>query len=258
MSAVGSGAERIDAEIVWHDVECGAYAADLALWNELAREAAGPVLELGAGTGRVALRLARAGLDVTAVDSSAELIGELRRRARESGVDLAAEVADARRLSLGRRFAAILAPMQVVHLFGGPGGRADALAACASHLEPGGVLAAALLAEEAVAEVEPGDAEAADARPLPDVRELDGWVYSSLPVDVRVGEGAIEVRRLRQLVSPAGELSERTSSITLDRVSPDRFEAEAADAGFASRERISIPSTDDHVGSVVCVLEASR
>ena len=44
-------------EAIWLEVECGAYAADLALWSELAREAAGPVLELGCGTGRVAVHL---------------------------------------------------------------------------------------------------------------------------------------------------------------------------------------------------------
>ena len=37
--------------MVWHDVECGGYDADLTLWRELAREAGGPVLDVGAGTG---------------------------------------------------------------------------------------------------------------------------------------------------------------------------------------------------------------
>ena len=51
---------------IWHDIECGAYTADLPLWEELA--AGGTVLDVGAGTGRVALRLARAGCAVTALD----------------------------------------------------------------------------------------------------------------------------------------------------------------------------------------------
>ncbi len=49
--AVSATAERA----IWHDAECGAYAADLALWEELAAAAGGPVLDLGCGTGRVAL-----------------------------------------------------------------------------------------------------------------------------------------------------------------------------------------------------------
>ena len=47
--------------VVWHDVECGRYDADLPLWRELAASARRPVLDVGAGTGRVALDLARAG-----------------------------------------------------------------------------------------------------------------------------------------------------------------------------------------------------
>ena len=40
---------------------------------------AGPVLDVGAGAGRVALDLARAGHDVTALDLDAELLAELAR-----------------------------------------------------------------------------------------------------------------------------------------------------------------------------------
>ena len=43
--------------VIWHDIENGSYSADLPLWLELAAEAGGPVLDLGAGTGRVARAL---------------------------------------------------------------------------------------------------------------------------------------------------------------------------------------------------------
>jgi hypothetical protein len=185
------------------------------------------------------------------------LIAELRRRAAERGLAIVAEVADVRRLRLGRRFAAILAPMQLVQLLDGVPGRGAMLAACAEHIDRGGTLAAALLAEDAIAEARPSGPAERGAGPLPDVREVDGWVFSSLPVEVRIGDREIEVRRLRQLVSPAGELSERASTVWLDRVDADAFEAEAEAAGFRPRERIGIPSTADHVGSVVCVLEAA-
>jgi hypothetical protein len=160
-------------------------------------------------------------------------------------------LADARDFSLGQCFAAALAPMQFVHLVGGEGGRASMLAAVAAHLEPGGTLAVALLAEQGA-----GSSAADPAPPLPDVRELDGWVYSSLPIEVRAGTDATEVRRLRQLVSPAGELSEELDLIRLDHLEPGRLEHEAAVAGFSVRERVAVPPTADHVGSIVCVLEA--
>jgi len=60
-------------EVIWHDVECGAYAADLPLWRDLAISHAGPVLDVGAGTGRVSLHLAGQGHRVVALDRGLEL-----------------------------------------------------------------------------------------------------------------------------------------------------------------------------------------
>ena len=37
--------------VIWHDVECGGYGADLPLWRELARSADGRILDLGAAQG---------------------------------------------------------------------------------------------------------------------------------------------------------------------------------------------------------------
>ncbi|MBV9839279.1 MAG: hypothetical protein JO156_14285, partial [Solirubrobacterales bacterium] len=53
--------------VVWHDLECGSYHEDLELWRELARRHGDPVLEIGAGTGRVSLELARRGHRVVAL-----------------------------------------------------------------------------------------------------------------------------------------------------------------------------------------------
>ena len=46
------GGER-SMSVIWHDLECGAYAEDLPLWRALAAEHGDPVLDVGAGTGRV-------------------------------------------------------------------------------------------------------------------------------------------------------------------------------------------------------------
>jgi SAM-dependent methyltransferase len=238
-------------EAIWDQVECGSYTADLALWNELVREAAGPVLELGCGSGRVALRLAAAGSTVTALDRSPALVAELARLADLAEVVIDARVGDAREFDLSGPFAAVLAPMQLVHLLRGPLGRAAMLERVAAHLAPGGLFAAALLTGTA-------DAIGGGEPPLPDVIERQGWVYSSLPIEVRAVAGGLELRRLRQVVSPGGELTEQATAIRLDQLEPDRFEAEAAAFGLERRERIEIPPTADHVGSIVCVLEAPR
>jgi SAM-dependent methyltransferase len=235
---------------VWHDVECASYTADLELWRELARDAGGPVLDIGCGTGRVALDLAGQGHDVTGVDSEPELVRQLLARARARGLRVHAEVVDARALALGARFAVAIAPMQVVQLLGGAPGRAAMLAAARLHLEHGALLAIAIA--DPFEGIPAGEVEP----PLPDVREEDGWVYSSMPVAVRDEDGATAIDRLRQAVSPSGQLTESMVTISLDRLGPAELESEAQAAGFQVLPRRSVPPTADYVGSAVVMLEA--
>jgi SAM-dependent methyltransferase len=238
--------------VLWHDVECGAYRVDLPLWRELADQRDGPLLELGCGSGRVALDLAARGHRVTALDSDAALVGALRRRARERGLRIAAVSADARSLSLPDRFGLAIAPMQVIQLLGGASGRRRLLAAVRRHLKPGGLFAAAL--------ADPFEAVAPDEAlpPLPDVREQSGWVLSSTPVAVRPEPDGVAVDRLRQAVTPQGELSESLFTVRLDRMSASRLEAEAREAGFRPLPARAVPETHDHVGSTVVLLETPR
>ncbi|MET0558289.1 MAG: class I SAM-dependent methyltransferase [Solirubrobacterales bacterium] len=244
------------AEVVWHDAECGSYDADLGLWLQLAERAAGPVLDLGCGTGRVALHLARRGFDVVGVDAEGALIEEL--GARATGLPVRGVVGDARELELGTEFSVVLAPMQLVQLLAGGAERIACLRGIAAHLLPGGLAALAI-----VEEVEE-EAEAAlpshgwDSRPgeppLPDTREVDGVVYSSLPLPTILDGETLLVRRLRQVVSPDGLLSEEESTIPLCLLSADQLEREATSAGLEPLPRLAIPPTADHVGSTVVVL----
>ena len=87
--------------------------------------------------------------------------------------------------------------------------------------------------------------ERAETSPLPDVREVDGWVYSSLPLETVVGNGEIVVRRLRQTVSPEGELSEELDEIWLCALSAGALEREAEAAGLRLAGRRDVPPTDD-------------
>ena len=99
-------APAAERQVIWHDLECGGYEADLALWRELAAEShdgspADPILEVGAGTGYVALRMAKRvgpGGKVYANDLQPEMLDKLRQNAAKAGVvafteALAAEVA---------------------------------------------------------------------------------------------------------------------------------------------------------------------
>jgi ubiquinone/menaquinone biosynthesis C-methylase UbiE len=57
---------------------------DIAFWQHIASAAEGPVLELGCGTGRVALPVARAGATVVGIDRSAPMLDRARKRLKRS------------------------------------------------------------------------------------------------------------------------------------------------------------------------------
>jgi SAM-dependent methyltransferase len=234
----------IGEQTIWHDVECGSYAADLPLWEELAAAADGEILDLGCGTGRVALHLARRGHPMVGVDVEAELLEVLAARGAE--LPLRTVHADARDFELDRRVALALAPMQTLQLLPGAEDRVACLRRVADQLDPGGRFAASILEEMPEPDGSPP--------PLPDVREVDGWVYSSLAVEAAVGPGEIVIHRLRQLVSPDGELSEEPNQIRIATFPAAQLEEEGAAAGLIPVERRQIGPTDIHVGSTVVVL----
>jgi SAM-dependent methyltransferase len=236
-----------EAAVIWHDVECGAYDADLPLWEELAQRCDGPVLDLGCGTGRVALHLARRGHRVIALDREHELILELAERAGDLPVEPIC--ADALDFELTEPVGLALAPMQFLQLLRSSESRVRCLRRVAAAVRPGGLLATALVARLPTSE--------GDLPPLPDVREVDGWIYSSLPTGMGMRGRQLHLKRLRQIVAPDGDLTHEIDEIRLLIVDPRELEAEAAAAGFSPAGRRAIPATEAHVGSVVVLLERS-
>jgi SAM-dependent methyltransferase len=238
---------QLSAQVIWHDLECGAYAADLPVWRSLAEEYRGPLLDVGAGTGRVTLDLARRGHRVTALDSDPALIAELARRA--DGLPITTLHCDARELDSDERFGLIIVPMQTVQLLGGERGRRRFLETAVRHLHAGGVLAVAIT--EVLEPFSLGDGY---ARPLPDIRELGGIVYSSQPTAVREDRDGFILERLRETIRPDGAREVEHDLIRLDRVVASQLEREARTVGLRAGGRESVAATDDHVGSVVVIL----
>ena len=238
--------------VVWHDVECGGYAEDLPLWRALAGAVApGPVLDLGAGTGRVTLDLAARGVEVWALDIDPELLAAL--RARAGARQVRTVVADARGFALGAdapAFALALAPMQTVQLLGGSSGRAGMLRCVHAVLRPGALLACALSNV-----LEGYDADDFDV-PHPDMREVAGVVYASRPTAVRDRGDGFVLERVRERVAADGTRTVSDDAVRLDRVPAEVLEAEGRAAGFTVEPRLEVAETEDHVGSEVVVLRA--
>jgi SAM-dependent methyltransferase len=239
--------------VIWHDVECGGYAADLTLWEELADSVDGAILELGCGSGRVALHLAQRGHTVVGLDIDDELVAAFGQRS--VGLPAQAECEDARAFRLDANFALVLAPMQLIQLFPRRGERIACLSSVADHLQAGDRAAFALAEAVLPGTNERIDGSIAEPIAIPDTRELDGWVYSSLPLDTDVNRERIRVRRLRQTVAPNGELNEQVSEIDLQQLDADALEAEAARAGLKPAGRLNVDATEMHVGSTVVLLE---
>ena len=235
-------------QAIWHDVECSSYVADLPLWRAVADECGGgPILDVGAGTGRVSLDLARHGAEVVALDREADLLAVLRERAGDLAVETI--TADAREFDAGaRRFRVIIVPMQTLQLLGGPEGRALFLRRAHAHLEPGGLLLAAL------ADPMDGFDEEHSEMPLPDMREIDGTVYHSQVVAVRSWPEATRIERVRQTVDVAGHRTREDDIIDLDRVDAGTVAEEAGPLGFEALPSRSVPQTEEYVGSEVVVL----
>lgn len=247
-------------DVVWHDAECGSYAADLPLWRALAEREAGPVLDVGAGTGRVALDLAARGHSVTALDRDRVLLAALAERARARSLDVRTVAADATRLDLGprARFGLILVPMQTIQLLGD---RPGFLGAARRHLSPGGLLAAALADPlEGFAAAPPAAAAGARstedgvALPVPDVARHAGWHFASQPVAVREHADRTTIERIHTTLAPGGAATAEPDVIDLARLSPQQLEAEGRAAGLTPEPALRIEATDEHVGSEVVLL----
>jgi SAM-dependent methyltransferase len=240
---------RSSAAVVWHDLECGSYRADLPLWLELARtHPEGAILDVGAGSGRVALELARAGRRVIALDIDAELLAALGERA--AGLDITTVCADARSFQLpaSEPLALCLAPMQTVQLLGGAEQRLAFLRRAYAHLRPGGLLALAL-----VTDVEPFDCTDGGPAPAPETAQIDGRSYSSQPTRLALGRRTITIERERRTSESA---TVEHDVIELDRVGAAELEREGAAAGLQPEPALHIPPTDEHAGSSVVMLRA--
>lgn len=240
----------------YYDLENADFTEDLDFWLGLAaeREYGGPVLELGCGTGRVLLHLARRGHAVTGIDNSPEMLARLeaklaaarnmRGSVQQGGVQLPAPVpqaqaakraptvvrADMKDFSVSGQFKLALMPFNTfMHLLT----LEDQIAALTSihrHLQPGAALALDM--------PNPGEAYAAPAGEQGLTLErtfMDGertvQQFSSVAVD-RAAQLA-RITWLYDSVGPDGAVQRTIVPLTLRYTFPGEMRLLLEKCGFA-------------------------
>ncbi|MBZ9749356.1 class I SAM-dependent methyltransferase [Deinococcus sp. HMF7604] len=121
-----------------YDHQYDVYRDDLHYYARVAERSAGPLLEIGSGTGRVTAFLARRGADVVGLEPSARMIERAEARAAQDGLKVRFVQGDARTFKFETRFATVIAPFNaLMHLYT-PGEQLQALENIHAHLQTGG------------------------------------------------------------------------------------------------------------------------
>lgn len=245
---------------IWQEVEFGSYDADIPLWKELAQAADGPVLELGAGAGRVTFEICGRysteggwnGVEVLAVEHDPDLVADLKPEAQRLGLVvrfIEADLEAPETLAVPVKPALAIGPLHVIQMIH-PGARRSLLVRLAELCAPDATIALTIVDESTLLSSGAGATQI-----LPDMREFDGWVYSSEPLWVQVGDDALRVRRIRERVSPEGHMEREIHDELLHRVSAEELEEEALAAGIRPAGRRQIRSGPDEADSTVVLLE---
>ena len=141
----GTGSIFVEAyDAFYHADPPPMIAGDVAFYERLARASGGPVLELACGTGRVALPLAEAGLDVTGIDSAEAMLAIAQRKADAAAAPVRDRLTlvkgDMTALNLGRQFGLVFVAFRSFQLLLTVERQRQALQVVRHHLQPDGRL----------------------------------------------------------------------------------------------------------------------
>ena len=131
-----------DFGLLYDSVPLYAARRDVDFYVEQAKAASGPVLELGCGTGRILVPIARAGGTIAGVDSSSQMLARCKEKLAAEAATVQARVTlqqrDIRDFALGAKYALIIAPFRVVQQLARIDDQLRFLVAVARHLAPTG------------------------------------------------------------------------------------------------------------------------
>lgn len=91
---------------------------DIPFWLNQATRYGDPILELGCGTGRVAIPLAKAGFSVTGIDISDSMLSQAKKKAETENVEIEWIKGDIRDFDLNKKFQLVIFPLNTIcHLY---------------------------------------------------------------------------------------------------------------------------------------------
>jgi SAM-dependent methyltransferase len=142
---VDAGSREHYADAALYDYEYRRRRADVTFYRELAKQRGGPILDLGCGSGRALIPLARDGHHVTGIDQSDSMLAKLRARVADLPVAAKHRIAVAKgelcTFSVDGKFNLAFATFNVLEHLYTRGELAACLARVAAHLSPGGAFA---------------------------------------------------------------------------------------------------------------------
>jgi SAM-dependent methyltransferase len=186
---------------------------DISFYVEEALASGGPVVELGVGTGRIAIPTAMAGVHVIGVDASPGMLEVCAERGAEAGVldRLDLRLGDLRRPPVDERVPLVTCPFRAYLHLPGDEDRLEALAAARALLRTDGRLVFDVFAPSAE-----------------DIEETNGrWIEREPGIDERA-DWDLETQTLTLSVRGAAG----ASTMTLSWLVPERWQSLLAEAGF--------------------------
>ncbi len=129
----------------WYDIfYAAADPGDIEFYHGLCRASGGPILEIGVGTGRIALPLAREGMEIVGIDLFESMLKVAQQNAMEAAPlqgSLRLIQADMRNFDLRRKFPVVIIPARTLLLATSEEEQLQTLCRAAQHLAPDGTMA---------------------------------------------------------------------------------------------------------------------
>ena len=133
-----------DFGVLYDSVPAYIARADVEFYVTEALRANGPILELGCGTGRITIPIARAGGVIAGLDGSTNMLNRLRAKLEHEAEETRGRVlvleGDARNFEVRTKFSLVIAPFRLVQLLSSIDDQLACLGCIARHLTPGGRL----------------------------------------------------------------------------------------------------------------------